>query len=406
MKVLGNSRSIASLLAIAVGLAAAPAFAQTAPAAGSAPSQAKPAAAPADKATPAKPAATSAKPAATAAATKPATAKPVDAKALFAAGEKKFKAGDFAAALEDFEASNTAKASPATVRYIALCQDNLQHYPSAVASFEKFIAESPAKTKTEKDQVAEAQKRVEAIKALPGKIHVTMTPGTAGVAVDPPATAAKADGTNGASAHVAASAATTESSGPAHADLDLAPGKHVLRVTADGYETTDKEVDVTYGTKQDVNVDLVKKAEPPPPPPPPPVVAEAPVPAPEPPPPPPAEPRSKVPAYVTGAVAIVAAGIGTGFGISALSQSSDFDKNPTSSTADTGENNALIADMMFGVAITFGVTSAVLFLTSDDPAPAAAKAKPVKAVAKKSVTVIPTPYVTQNGGGAGLNVRF
>jgi hypothetical protein len=152
----------------------------------------------------------------------------------------------------------------------------------------------------------------------------------------------------------------------------------------------------------------VKKEPPPPPPPPPPVVAETP---PPPPPPPPPEPRSKVPAYVTGAVAIVAAGVGTGFGIKALSQSSDFDKNPTAKKADDGENNALVADMMFGVAITFGVTSAVLFLSSDAP-PATAKAKTVTtgaraaAKAKSSITVTPAPYVTPHGGGAGALVRF
>jgi hypothetical protein len=134
-------------------------------------------------------------------------------------------------------------------------------------------------------------------------------------------------------------------------------------------------------------------------------VAEPATPAPTPPPPPPPEPRSKVPAYVTGGVAILAIGIGTGFGIKALSQSSDFDKTPTTKKADDGENNALIADMMFGIAITFGVTSAVLFLSND--APQSAKATPAqpKAVAKK-VTITPTPYVTPSGGGAGAVIKF
>jgi hypothetical protein len=113
---------------------------------------------------------------------------------------------------------------------------------------------------------------------------------------------------------------------------------------------------------------------------------------------------------VTGAVAIVGAGLGTAFGIAALNQSSDFKNNPTTQKADDGENNALIADMMFGVAITFGVTSAVLFLSSD--APASSKAEPPKANATatpkpaKKVTIIPTPYVTPSGGGAGALVRF
>ena len=121
-----------------------------------------------------------------------------------------------------------------------------------------------------------------------------------------------------------------------------------------------------------------------------------------------------MPAYVTGAVAIIATGVGIGFGVKALQQSNDFDQNPTTKKADDGENNALVADMMFGIAITFGVTSAVLFLSND--APANAKLDPAKngsGVAKNTpakkapkVTITPTPYVTPSGGGAGALVRF
>ena len=75
-----------------------------------------------------------------------------------------------------------------------------------------------------------------------------------------------------------------------------------------------------------------------------------------------------VPAFVTGGLAVAAAGVGTVFGIIALSNKSDFDKNPTTQTADDGDTHALIADMAFGVALTFGVTSAVLFLTKDESA--------------------------------------
>jgi hypothetical protein len=115
---------------------------------------------------------------------------------------------------------------------------------------------------------------------------------------------------------------------------------------------------------------------------------------------------------VTGAVAIVAAGVGTVFGIVALNESHDFNKpgGATTQKADDGENNALVADMMFGIAITFGVTSAVLFLSND--APATAKADPhvakglPKAKPAKAVTITAAPYVTPTGGGAGALVRF
>jgi hypothetical protein len=353
MIILGKSR-VAAAVAVALGLAlTSPAAAQTAEKPGAAkPAPAAPGAAP---------------------------AKPADAKALFASGEKKFKANDFAGALADFEAANAASPSPEAQRYIALCHDNLQHYQDALAAYEKLIAANPPKMK---DQVEEAKKRVDAIKAMPGKVHVETTPPGASVVID-------------------AAQAPYDKVTPV--DIELPPGEHTLLVGAEGYDNKTEKVTVPGGGKMtELKVELQKHEAPPPPPP---VAAEQPAPPPPPPPPPP-EPRSKVPAYVTGAVAIVAAGVGTIFGINALGQSSDFKNKPTSKLADDGENNALVADMMFGIAITFGVTSAVLFLSND--APTSAKAAPPKSptVAKKSVTVQGAPYVTKNGGGVGALVSF
>lgn len=367
MIILGKSRVVATTVAFALVSSlslslAAPASAQPAD---------KPAAPkPAAPAAPAKPAAAA-----------PGAPKPGDAKALFTSGEKKFKANDFAGALADFEASQTAKADPATQRYIAMSHDNLQHYTEAVAAYEKFISDNPPKMQAE---VEEAKKRVEAIKAMPGKVKIETTPPGASVVID---------------------TAQTPYEKVTPVEIELAPGKHTLLIGAEGYENTTKEVEVGYASKQELKAELVKKE--PPPPPPPPVVAEQPAP-PAPPPPPPPEPRSKVPAYVTGAVAIVAAGVGTGFGIKALQQSSDFDKNPTTKKADDGENNALVADMMFGIAITFGVTSAVLFLSNDSPSTAKAAAPKTAAAPKKkkNVTVLPAPYVSPTGGGIGTVIKF
>jgi hypothetical protein len=401
MKILGKSRGVATVIAVALGLAVVAdgslAAAQMAPTGLPAPTP-PPAAKPSAPAAPAaaKPSAPAAPAAGTAAAAKPAApAKPADPKALAASGEKKFKAGDYAGALADFEASQTAKAAPETERFIGLAQDNLGHYPEAVVAYEKFLATSPMPASM-KQQAEEAKKRVDAIKTMPGRVHVETTPAGAQITVDA-ATSPNAQ-------------PTPANAAPTPTDLDLPAGHHTIKITAEGYTATDKEIDVTYASKQDVRVELVKSEAPPPPPPP--VVAEAATPAPAPPPPPPPEPRSKVPAYVTGAVAIIATGVGIGFGVKALGQSSDFDKNPTTKKADDGENNALVADMMFGIAITFGVTSAVLFLSSD--APQSAKADPTKSAprvakavkAPAKITITPAPYVTPTGGGASALVRF
>jgi hypothetical protein len=401
MKILGKSRGVATVIAVAIGLSvgtagvtvSGPASAQMSPT--GMPAQPPPPAGAAKPAAPATPAASKPPAAAPAdAAQKPGAAppaanaqKPVDPKPLLASGEKKFKSGDFAGALADFQAANTAKESPEAERFIGLSQDNLGHFPEAVAAYEKFLANIPAKMKEQGD---ETKKRVEAIKTMPGKVHVETTPAGALVTVD-----------------LATNPSAQPNATPTPVDVDLPAGHHTIKIAAEGYQPIDKEVDVAFGSKQDLKVELQKNE--PPPPPPPPVVAEAPAPAPTPPPPPPPEPRSKVPAYVTGAVAIVATGVGIGFGVKALSQSSDFDKSPTTKKADDGENNALVADMMFGIAITFGVTSAVLFLSNDAPASAQAnvpKATATAAKPKAKITVTPAPYVTPTGGGASALVRF
>ena len=282
---------------------------------------------------PAKPAAAPAKPAAGAGgAASPAAPKPnlAEAKKQYATGEAKFKAGDYAAALAAFQASDAIKATPQNAHYIALSQDKLGQLQEAAASYERFLAEVPANMK--KDGDADTARLAE-IKAMPGKVHVEATPAAAQLQVD---------------------GKTPPSALPA--DLELTPGKHALHVAADGYVAQDKDVDVGYASKQDVRVDL--EAVPPPPPAPPPPVAAAAPPAQQD--AAPAAPRSKLPAYITGGIAVAAAGVGTVFGVMALKDKSDFDSHPTASKADDGENHALIADMAIGVALTMAVTSVVL----------------------------------------------
>ena len=314
-----------------------------------------------------------AKPAPKAAATP--QVKPVDVRATTKDADAKFKAGQYAEALALYETADGAKPSPELAFAIGECQDKLLKLREAVVAYERFLAAVPAKMK---DKAEPTQRRVAEIKGMPGKVHLDTDPAGGAVLVDGKPFQEKSP-----------------------TDLDLPPGKHTVRVELEGYEPVERDVEVAYAAKQDLAVTLEKKPEPPPPPPPPPPVAEAPKPAPPPPPPPP--PPSKVPAYVTGGIAVAALGVGTGFGIAALSKSSDFKTAPTTSTADSGENAALVADMCFGIAITFGVTSAVLFLTKDPPKPAGvAAAKPAPA----RVSITPTPYITPQGGGAGALIRF
>jgi hypothetical protein len=320
-------------------------------------------------------------------ATKPAATSKSDlaaAKKHYGDGEKKYKAGDYAGALEDFKQANEIKSTPHAERYLGLCEDNLGHYQAALDWYDKFLAHVPDKLASQGDDL---RKREAEIKALPGKVHVDSTPAGAAVTID-----------------------DKPQSGPTPLDVDLAPGAHVIKVTAPGHLPGSKPVDVSFASTQSVSLDL--EPEPVAPPPPPPVAAVAPV-APAAPlaPPQPPPPRSMVPAIVTGGLAVAAAGVGTVFGILALGDKSDFDKNPTTQTADNGDTHALIADMAFGVAVTFGVTSAVLFLTKDESvatssathATTTAKAAAAK---KTAITFTPTPIVTPHSGGAGFVLRF
>jgi hypothetical protein len=318
------------------------------------------------------------------------------AKKLYSDGEKKFKAEDYAGAVADFRAANEIKPTPQAERYLGLCEDKLGHYEEATSWYDKFLVHVPDKMGAQGDEL---RRRETEIRAMPGKIHIESNPPGAVVTID-----------------------GAEQTTHAPLDVDLNPGPHALHFNEDGRLPTDKQLDVTFASAQTVTVDLEAPPPPPepPPPPPPPPVAETPPPAALPPPPAPAPPRSKVPAYITGGLAIVAAGVGTAFGVMALNDKSDFDKNPTSGTADDGDTHALIADMAFGVALTFGVTSAVLLFTKDEPpavmpstaggtgtaSPRTADAVPERAPRHNDVTVTPTPWVGPHGGGAGVMLRF
>ena len=317
------------------------------------------------------------------------------AKKHYSDGEKKCKAGDFAGALADFKEANDVKSTPHAERYIGLCEDNLGHYQEAVDWYDKFLAHVPEKLASQGDEI---RKREGEIKAMPGKVHVDSTPAGATVSID-----------------------DKPQSAPTPLDVDLAPGSHTIKVMAPGHLASTKPIDVAFASNQTVTAEL----EPEPavaaaPAPPPAVVPAAPV-AVAPIVPTAPEPRSKVPAIVTGALAVAAAGVGTVFGVIALGDKSDFDKNPTTSTADSGDTHALIADMAFGVALTFGVTSAVLFFTKDESAATSSNAAPttakpdgtgvakagVKSADRKSaITFTPTPIVGPHTGGAGFVLRF
>lgn len=283
------------------------------------------------------------------------------------AGEAKAMAGDCSGALADLAKVD----SPEAARFIGLCEDKLGHVSAAVAAYERFLGAPPPKLAGD---VGAVFKRVEEIKATPGKLHVETLPAGAHVVID------------GASQLAAAPL-----------DVRLAPGKHLIHVTAPGRVPLEREVLVGFASAQEVSMQL-SEAEAPPPPspaPPPPAPAAPPPPAP---PPTPSVTRTTV-AIIAACVSVVGAGVATAFGILALQNKSDYQTNPTYANADNGNNDAAYADAGIALAVAAGVTSIVLFATRPTPDGTTARSAGTRSFSA-------APIVTPHGGGAGALLRF
>lgn len=354
---------------------------------------AKPAVAAAAKPAAAKPAAAkpaAAKPAA-AGPTKAAAAKPKlnekqkkeAAKKLFGEAKVKFEKGDYAGALPLYQEADGLIPGARPKYQAAYCLDKLGQPANAVAAYQKFLASSPDADKF-KTELVEAKGRIAALETTPAKVRV---------ATDPPG--------------VPGLRLTVDGAAQPGPELTVSPGKHTIAASAAGYDPATQTIEVKFDDKRDVTLVLQKSAVgvavvPPPPAPPPPAAGAAPAP-----PPPKTHPhqRSRIPAYVTLGLAGAGAVVGTIFGVQALGSKSDFNATPTSDLADKADRNALIADMSFAVALTFGVTGAVLLLSggNDEKAAPAGAAPPPK---KSAFLPMIMPYVGPKAGGAAATLRF
>ncbi|MBW2453131.1 MAG: PEGA domain-containing protein [Deltaproteobacteria bacterium] len=249
-----------------------------------------------------------------------------------------FKKDDFASALPVFVEADRLYPGAAPKHKIAVCYDKLGKAAEAVAAYRTFIDSKPSVKYAER--VTDATKRIAELEpALPATVTLQIVPeGLAGVVIT-------VDG--------------TPAQGP---DLQLEAGEHTVVVTAEGHDPVTEVVNVRGAETRDLAVTLTPSAaSTPPPPPPPPEAPEE------------DEGGSNVPAYVTLGIAGAGVILGTVFGIQALGAKSDFDDQvedpaatPSELTdlADKAERAALIADMSFGVALTFGITGAVLLFSS------------------------------------------
>ena len=314
-----------------------------------------------------------------------------EAKKAFGEGKTRFEKSDYEGALTCFKLADAYIPGAQPKYRVAASLDKLGKVTEAVAAYEAFLTfAGPTPDDKFKEIVAESKTRVDALKQTPNKVKVALAP------ADAPNAKIALDGAPQASG-----------------ELTIPPGKHTITVTADGFEPAKLDLELGFAETKDVSIPLtvkppepVKTAEP--------VatvaptatataVASATATAPVLPP----EQKSYVPAYVTLGLAGAGAIVGGIFGGMALSSKGEFDKNPTVEKADETDRNALIADMSFAVALTFGVTGAVLLLSDSKPAEPAktGAAKPNKKASSMPRGFI-APYATPNGGGAAARFTF
>lgn len=310
-----------------------------------------------------------------------------EAKKKFEEANKKFESGDFAAAYTLFKEADDLVPGAVPKYRMAESKDKGGEVGEAIKGYEAFLASNPPADKNQA-RIDAAKARIDSLKKTPAEVKVTVTPANATLMID------------GAAA----------SGNP----IKVPPGKHTLSAKAEGFADGSTEIDVAFAEKKEVTLTLEPKAAGE-------VAAGGPTPTPAPTTtttPPPVVPEedggsSPVPAIITLSLAGAGAVVGTIFGVLALGSKSDFEETPTQELFDETERNALIADMSFGVAITFGVTGLVLLITSsgssDEPAEPA-KAATLRPDQASRMNLLPkqnfTPLAGPQGGGASYTVTF
>lgn len=331
-------------LARAVLVTAAIVATNAGPAAAAPPKKPPPRAAPAAKPAPAAPP----KPA-------PAAAPPAPAPSAYDEGVALFRAGNSEGALAIFKKLTTPEAR----RGAAFALEKLGRNEEAIAEWEAFIATAPPSAE---DQVRAGRVRVSELAATrKGKVHVVTVP-------------------PGATIEVAGRSAPA---GTSPVDVDLPPGRHVLRATLAGNEPAEREVDVAPGsTTQEVRLELAPAKN---------TASLLPVPGDlaalppstspaRPPAPPSAAERYGAP-IVTGLVGSACLAASAVFGLSAMKKNSDYEDAPTEQGLADAETDAALSTAALVGGLVLVTATVVLLVTKPSPSapgpkPAAARIRP------------------------------
>jgi len=317
------------------------------------------------------------------------------AESLFDDALKAMKSGHHAEACPKLEESERIDPGIGTLLYLGECYEKTGRTASAWATFRQ--AASAAQAQGETDRARVAAQRADRLQAGLSRLTVRVAPGTAlrsGLRV-------KRDNVE----------LTSTLFGSA---IPVDPGKYHIVASADGYAPYEADIEVLPNAEDKVVEIPELTAQPAPPPP-----AASPgasdtakvglgtfvAPSPG------VEPRGdnasgsglRTAAYVTGALGVVGLGVGSYFGVKAISKNGDAEKHcPNSPRCDDNQgviltqqakDAAVVANVAVGVGAAFVVAGVVLYLTSGHEE---------KAVAHVELH----PLVSRDSAGIGLGGVF
>ncbi len=252
------------------------------------------------------------------------------ARDLYARGKELYLAEKFEESLEAFKGAYDAQPHPVVLKSIAECQVQLKDLHGAVGSLRKYLEHSDV---TDKESV---EKRIEEILKTPVKVKLDSIPSGATVSL-----------------------VGSDSYFTTPATEEIPPGEYTLTFKAEGYEPIAKALTVSLGENVELfanftteGVPIVMEPEP--------VIVENPI-------APVADTKNELgpPAafWVMAAVAGVGVISGTVFGTMALSMEEDYANDPTPIKKESGQRDAVIADVSFGIAAAAAVAGIVVLVT-------------------------------------------
>ncbi len=297
------------------------------------------------------------------------------AESLFDDGLKAMKSGHFAEACPKLEESERIDPGIGTLLYLGECYEKTGRTASAWATFREAASAAQAQGETDRTRVAAT--RADRLQPSLSKLTIRVSPETAQLG----ALRITRDNTVLASALFGVA-------------IPVDPGKYRVVASADGYQSFETEIEVAAnGDSKSVEIPALKASNTAAPAaaglsapitPNPPVATDTSIPPRN---PEPEAPKShgsglRTAAYVTGALGVVGLGIGSYFGIRAISKNNDAEKHcpngnvcddqAGASLTDDAKHAAVASNIAIGVGAALVVGGVVLFLVGKPSSEASA----------------------------------